>query len=356
MTNTNTEQPEALPTPEAVMDQAQVFASTWALYGSGSILEPEDSAELAAEEKEKLAVMVLRLHVRIEELEAQLSAGGVEPLRKKAAAPQAVQAAEGVPSHYRNALPPYRVVSAEEHRAETEHAKHYGLEHLVPRRTPLYTHPTQQGLDAQTETLRAELAEETEAAENWRRLALQFDHHRLQALGHLKAIPHPDSSVDEYKTAELFLKAPPLDGESVLAQRIAKLSAAATQAQEDAPVGFAWSGWACMYPGKLPRLYGALEIASVNLDAANGDQLIHLSTSPGPKAQAAASTAGHGLEQFIEQVGDVHFQRCRVGSKEGAIRWDIEFGHYGDEVRGKTLREAITKAIAAQAKKGEAQQ
>lgn len=64
----------------------------------------------------------------------------------------------------------------------------------------------------------------------------------------------------------------------------------------------------------------------------------------------------HGLEQFIEQVGDVHFQRCRVGSKEGAIRWDIEFGHYGAEVCGKTLREAITKAIAAQAKKGGTQQ
>lgn len=56
--------------------------------------------------------------------------------------------AEEVPSHYRNALPPHGVVSAEEHWAETEHAKHYGLEHLVPRRTPLYTHPTTQGLDA----------------------------------------------------------------------------------------------------------------------------------------------------------------------------------------------------------------
>lgn len=66
----------------------------------------------------------------------------------------------------------------------------------------------------------------------------------------------------------------------------------------------------------------------------------------------ATNTTRQGLEQFIEQVGDVHFQRCRVGSKEGAIRWDIEFGHYGDEVRGKTLREAITKAIAAQAKQG----
>lgn len=70
MTHTSTEQPKALPTPESVMDQAQVFASAWALYGSGSILEPEDSAELAAEEKEKLAVMVLRLHARVQELEA----------------------------------------------------------------------------------------------------------------------------------------------------------------------------------------------------------------------------------------------------------------------------------------------
>jgi hypothetical protein len=103
---------------------------------------------------------------------------------------------------------------------------------------------TAEGATAQTETLRAELAEETEAADNWRRLALQFDNHRMQALGHLKAILHSDSSVDEYKAAELFLKAPPLDGEEVLAQRIAELAAAATQAQEDA----CWSGWACMYP------------------------------------------------------------------------------------------------------------
>ena len=65
---------------------------------------------------------------------------------------------------------------------------------------------------------------------------------------------------------------------------------------------------------------------------------------------AATHPTQQGLEQFIEQAGDVHFQRCRVGSKEGEIRWDIEFGHYGAEVRGKTLREAIAKAMAAQAK------
>lgn len=68
---------------------------------------------------------------------------------------------------------------------------------------------------------------------------------------------------------------------------------------------------------------------------------------------ADACDAAQELEQFIEQVGDVHFQRCRIGSKDGNIRWDIEFGHYDAEVRGKTLRDAITKAIAAQAKQGE---
>ena len=220
---------------------------------------------------------------------------------------------------------------------------------------------TAEGATAQTETLRAELAEETEAAENWRRIALQFDNHRLQALGHLKAILHPDSSVDEYKTAELFLKAPPLDGESVLAQRIAKLSAAATQAQEDAPVGFAWSGWACMYPGKLPRLYGALEIASVNLDAANGDQLIHLSTSPDPKAQADAQDTDRwmGIGKAIERAcADLPEETEIIVSLEkdaGTVtlidqdgneheNFSTDYGFAG------VLNEAIDAAMAAQAK------
>ena len=205
------------------------------------------------------------------------------------------------------------------------------------------------------------------AKENWRRLALQFDNHRLQALGHLKAILRPDSSVDEYKTAELFLKAPPLDGESVLAQRIAKLSAAATQAQEDAPVGFAWSGWACMYPGKLPRLYGALEIASVNLDAANGDQIIHLSTSPDPKAQADAQDTDRwmGIGKAIERAcADLPEETEIIVSLEkdaGTVtlidqdgneheNFSTDYGFAG------VLNEAIDTAIAAQAKQGEAQQ
>ena len=75
----------------------------------------------------------------------------------------------------------------------------------------------------------AELAEETEAAENWRRLALQFDNHRMQAIGHLKAVTNPAACFDKYKAAKAFLNAPPLGGEEVLAQRIATLSAQAKQ-------------------------------------------------------------------------------------------------------------------------------
>ncbi|OOH86280.1 DUF4406 domain-containing protein [Comamonas kerstersii] len=78
--------------------------------------------------------------------------------------------------------------------------------------------------------------------------------------------------------------------------------------------------------------------------------------SRGEMADELLSSATHptqqGLEQFIEQAGDVHFQRCRLGSIKGPIRWDVSFGHHGIEVRGKTLQEAIAKALAAQAKQG----
>ena len=91
-------------------------------------------------------------------------------------------------------------------------------------------HPAE-GVPAQTKALRTELVEATETADSWRRLALQFDGHRMQALWHLKRILHADSSVDEYKAAEQFLAAPPLDGEAVLAQRIAALAATQPAAQ-----------------------------------------------------------------------------------------------------------------------------
>ena len=83
--------------------------------------------------------------------------------------------------------------------------------------------------EQELQRLREELAEETEAAENWRRLALQFDNHRMQAIGHLKAVTNPAACFDKYKAAKAFLSAPPLGGEEVLAQRIATLAAQAKQ-------------------------------------------------------------------------------------------------------------------------------
>ena len=51
-----------------------------------------------------------------------------------------------------------------------------------------------------------------------------------------------------------------------------------------------WSGWACQYPGKMPRLYGDLAIARLNCDSENGDQLIFLSA-----VSAAGITVKEGV-------------------------------------------------------------
>jgi hypothetical protein len=57
-----------------------------------------------------------------------------------------------------------------------------------------------------------------DAESSWRRLALQFDEHRMQAIGHLKCmVQDPQAHKAE---AEKFLAAGPLSGEKVLAQRL----------------------------------------------------------------------------------------------------------------------------------------
>lgn len=48
-----------------------------------------------------------------------------------------------------------------------------------------------------------------------------------------------------------------------------------------------WSGWACQYPGKLPRLYGARELAELNCDPGNGDRMLLLSENAAPQASEA---------------------------------------------------------------------
>ena len=75
---------------------------------------------------------------------------------------------------------------------------------------------------------RKALVEETEATDAWRQLALQFDGHRMQALGHLRAITRATSfpAIGQcIEAAEKFLQLPPLSGEEVLAERIKELAA-----------------------------------------------------------------------------------------------------------------------------------
>ena len=70
--------------------------------------------------------------------------------------------------------------------------------------------------------LRADTAEaELADMQHWRDLALQFDNHRMTALGHLRAVVRC-SDRDLLADAEEFLKSPPLSASEV----VAKLAAA----------------------------------------------------------------------------------------------------------------------------------
>lgn len=77
---------------------------------------------------------------------------------------------------------------------------------------------------------RAELAEEKEATDNWRRLALQFDGHRMQAVGYLKALLKGQTEMET--GARMFIASPPIPGEQVLAERIAALAGALAKVQQ----------------------------------------------------------------------------------------------------------------------------
>jgi len=62
---------------------------------------------------------------------------------------------------------------------------------------------------------------EYDAETTWRRLALQFDGHRMQAMWHLKTLLH---SPEEHRLKALaFVSAPPLSGEVILDSRIRQI-------------------------------------------------------------------------------------------------------------------------------------
>lgn len=74
--------------------------------------------------------------------------------------------------------------------------------------------------------------EDDEADRHWRRLALQFDGHRMAALSHLRCLMQ--DAEKHRPVVEAFLSAPPLSGESVLAQRIAEVAASQPDRGRDA--------------------------------------------------------------------------------------------------------------------------
>ncbi|ALL37651.1 hypothetical protein AR325_11975 [Serratia marcescens] len=72
--------------------------------------------------------------------------------------------------------------------------------------------------------------------------------------------------------------------ETIAASVEFRIIAAPPAPAESMPV--AWSGWACQYPGHMPRLYGEKAIAEVNCDYEGGMRLLFLSSAPPAPANA----------------------------------------------------------------------
>lgn len=95
--------------------------------------------------------------------------------------------------------------------------------------------------------------------------------------------------------------------------------------------GDSWSGWACQYPGKLPRLYGAKEIAVANHHPEEGDRLIFLSSQQdadkvdAERYQAwrdALITGKTAEDDFIRLVADSLPTSVGVSRRPTAAEWD----------------------------------
>ena len=84
------------------------------------------------------------------------------------------------------------------------------------------------------------------------------------------------------------------------------ISEALNAAQAEQPVsgddrllvqGDPWSGWACQYPGKLPRLYGDKAIAELNHHPTEGDRLFQL-------VEGAQQVADNAMERALTELVD----------------------------------------------------
>lgn len=73
-----------------------------------------------------------------------------------------------------------------------------------------------------------------------------------------------------------------------------------------------WSGWACQYPGKLPRLYGAKDIAVANHHPEEGDRLIFLTAQQDAETGKSVSVENQGVtQQDAEKVDAERYRWLR---------------------------------------------
>ena len=114
----------------------------------------------------------------------------------------------------------------------------------------------------------------------------------LAALASMQAEPPVAHLDDAFDCARAALLASPDRASIRHVLDVLKTRVLAAPAAQQPTPPVAWSGWACQYPGKLPRLYGAREIAEVNLDEENDDRLLFLTSAP---AQEEAINVGGEL-------------------------------------------------------------
>ena len=100
-------------------------------------------------------------------------------------------------------------------------------------------------------------------------------------------------SEDDFHEARGTELAPDL-ADAIIAKFVASPEAA------PAAMDVVWSGWACQYPGKLPRLYGAKEIAELNCDEENGDQLLFLTAAPAATPAAPSAVTMEVLDAVLK--------------------------------------------------------
>lgn len=66
-----------------------------------------------------------------------------------------------------------------------------------------------------------------------------------------------------------------------------------------------WSGWACQYPGKMPRLYGNKKIAELNHYPEEGDKLMFLSAQvAATEISSTPAPAIYGLRNVVSRAWD----------------------------------------------------